>query len=80
MKVLLAMTLLILSSPLLFANPAQLDEQFDIEERLVPLGHGIDGEEIYVGSVRISPDLMHIGYVSRIGGTFRVWLDGVSSG
>lgn len=49
-----------------------------IEERVVPLGHGISGEEIYVNSLKISPDYMHIGYVSRIGGSFRVWLDGVS--
>ncbi len=74
MRLLLFSLLLVTSPGILFANQAKTT----IEERMVPLGHGISGEEIYVNSLEISPDFKHIGYVSRIGGTFRVWLDGVS--
>ena len=73
MKRLLFIGLLMLWPSLLPAASAQ-----NVAERLVPLGYGISGEEIYVNSLKISPDFKHIGYVSRIGGSFRVWLDGVS--
>ena len=74
MRILLATVLFITLPCMASADPAQ----YTIEERMIPIGHGISGEEIYVDSLKISSDLEHIAYVSRIGQTFRVWLDGVS--
>ncbi len=71
----LTLGMIILLPPFLFAESG---DPSAVKETLVPLGHSISGEEIYVDSLKISPDLKHIGYVSRIGTTFRVWLDGVS--
>ncbi|MEW6079002.1 MAG: hypothetical protein AB1724_14400 [Thermodesulfobacteriota bacterium] len=66
---------LILLPLLVSANP----QHSAVKETVVSLGHGISGEEIYVNSLKISSNLKHISYVSRIGKTFRVWLDGVSN-
>ena len=74
MRTILVLLMFIASPGIIFANPAE----YTVKESMVPLGHGIGGEEIYVRSLKISPDFQHIGYVSRIGGTFRVWFDGVS--
>lgn len=74
MRTLLLLLLIVTAPCFLLASPTEPT----IEERMVPIGHGISGEEIYVNSLKISPDYKHIAYVSRIGGTFRVWMDGVT--